>query len=269
MPCRGSPLGSNSISSPGARHVGTGSPPPFAHMGFHPRGGLADLRVAALLPISVRRTKDSESRNRDQETVPLLTPYVASRSTELPVRQSELTIDFAPGGPRLAYRDPRPTDRDHHGNLWVRLSESTGGRVLYNCMNVQRQRACMEDLLCQICGGPADRDRQGWLFLDWRREESPPTWPERSITSMPPLCVEHARVSARQCPFLRRAEYAVLRVRKPRLHGVSGTLYRLTGQGWRTSERDVLSAYDKPRFPGMLASRLHRELRGVTVVDLP
>ncbi|MFE7425969.1 hypothetical protein [Streptomyces sp. NPDC057545] len=127
----------------------------------------------------------------------------------------------------------------------------------------------MERLLCQVCGEPADRNEQGWLFLDWRRPDSPRTWPERSITSMPPLCVEHARVSVRQCPFLRRAEYAVLRVRKPQLYGVSGTLYQLADTGWHTSENDVLSPYSSPRLPGMLASRLHRQLRGVTVVDLP
>lgn len=53
-------------------------------------------------------------------------------------------------------------------------------------------------------------------------------------------------------------------VRKPQLYGVSGTVYQLTDTGWHTSELDVLSAYDKRRLPGMLASRLHRRLRGVT-----
>ncbi|MFF9348159.1 hypothetical protein [Streptomyces sp. NPDC014734] len=200
--------------------------------------------------------------------MPLLTPYIASRSTELPVKLAELTVEFAPGGPRLAYRRPHPTDRDHHRNLWLRMHGSTGGRIQYDCMNSDRQRACMENMLCQICAEPADRNKDGWLFIDWRRPDSPPTWPERSITSMPPLCAEHARVSARQCPFLRRNEYAVLRVRKPRLHGVSGALYRLAADGWRTSDNDVLSAYAEPRLPGMLASRLHRELRGVTVTGL-
>ncbi|MFI9625416.1 hypothetical protein [Streptomyces sp. NPDC052042] len=192
--------------------------------------------------------------------MPLLAPYVASRSAEQPVLRSELKIEFAPGGPRLVYRKPRPEDRDHHGNLWVRMDESADGRVQYGLMHVRRQRICMENMLCQVCGGPAGRDRDGWLFLDWRRPDSPPTWPERSITSMPPLCAEHARVSVRQCPFLRRAEYAVLRVRKPRLYGVSGTLYQLTATGWHTSDSNVLSAYGEPRLPGMLASRLHREL---------
>jgi hypothetical protein len=149
------------------------------------------------------------------------------------------------------------------------MHESPGGRVLYDCMNTYRQRKCMEKMLCQVCAGPADRNEQGWLFIDWRREDSPPTWPERSVTSMPPLCAEHARVSARQCPFLRRADHAVLRVRKPQLYGVSGAVYTLTADGWHASENDYLSAYSKPRIPGMLASRLHRELRRVTVVDLP
>ncbi|MEU3653496.1 hypothetical protein AB0E67_11805 [Streptomyces sp. NPDC032161] len=201
--------------------------------------------------------------------MPLMTPYVATRSTEQSVGVPELTIEFASGGPRIAYRRPRPGDRDHHGNLWVRMSESTGGRVLYDCMNVPRQRACMENLLCQVCGGPADRNKQGWLFLDWRRPDSPPTRPERSLTSMPPLCAEHARVSVRQCPFLRKADYAVLRVRKPQLYGVSGAVYQLTDTGWRASDNDVLAPYSQPRLPGMLASRLHRRLRGVTVTRLP
>ncbi|MFF4291883.1 hypothetical protein ACFY0R_42445 [Streptomyces sp. NPDC001633] len=201
--------------------------------------------------------------------MPLLTPYVALRTTEQPVLEAELTIEFARSGPRLAYRHPRPGDRDHHGNLWVRMDQSTTGRVQYNRMHVHRQRACMENLLCQVCGEPSDRNEQGWLFLDWRRPDSPPVWPEKSITSMPPLCAEHARVSVLQCPFLRRADHAVLRVRKPQLYGVSGTVYRLTATGWHTSENDVLSPYAAPRLPGMLASRLHRQLRGATVVELP
>lgn len=202
--------------------------------------------------------------------MPLSTPYVAARSTDKGPRKAELTVEFAAKGPRLAYKHTRPEDRDSHGNLWVRMAEDGGpGRVLYDSMHPNRQRVCMERMLCQICAEPADRDRLGWLFIDWRREDSPPTWPENSITSMPPLCAEHVRVSLSQCPFLRRAEHAVVRVRKPHLYGVSGTLYRLTDAGWLASDCDVLFPYSKPRHPGLLASRLHRELRGVTVVNLP
>ncbi|MFG2170578.1 hypothetical protein ACGFMO_04180 [Streptomyces niveus] len=86
---------------------------------------------------------------------------------------------------------------------------------------------------------------------------------------MPPLCAEHVHVSLRQCPFLRRTEHTLLRVRKPHIHGPSGTLYRLTDHGWHTSQEDVLTPYDKPQHPALLASRLHLELRHVTVVDAP
>ncbi|MFC8075164.1 hypothetical protein ACFUN8_06460 [Streptomyces sp. NPDC057307] len=202
-------------------------------------------------------------------TVPPATPYVAARSTDKGPRKAELSVEFTAKGPRLAYKHPRPGDRDSHGNLWIRMEEPTEpGRILYDSMHPARQRTCMERMLCQICAGPADRDRHGWLFIDWRREDSPPTWPERSITSMPPLCTAHVQLSLRQCPFLRRTEHAVLRVRKPHLYGASGTLYRLTDHGWLASENDALFPYSKPRHPGLLASRLHRELRGVTVTDL-
>ncbi|WP_330174099.1 hypothetical protein OG875_11305 [Streptomyces sp. NBC_01498] len=202
--------------------------------------------------------------------MPRATPYVAARSAEQASKLAELTVEFGPKGARLAYTRPRPGDRDSHGNLWVRM-EAPGdpGGVLYDSMHPARQRACMERMLCQVCAEPADRDKDGRLFIDWRREDSPPTWPERSLTAMPPLCAAHVQLSLRQCPFPRRTEHAVLRVRKPLLYGVSGALHRMTEHGWRASDEDVLTPYGKPRHPGMLAARVHRELRGVTVVDVP
>ncbi|MFB7915503.1 hypothetical protein [Streptomyces sp. NPDC056061] len=218
-----------------------------------------------------------------EEVPPFEVPHVASRSTDLGIRLVDLAVEISPKGPRLAYAVPRSTDRDRHGYLWLRMYDGPGkGRPVYDCLHSARQRTCMEDMLCQVCAGPADRNGDGWLFIDWRRENSPPTWPEQSVTSMPPLCVPCARVSAYHCPFLRNNEYAVLRVRKPQLYGVSGAVYSLTAEGWQESEIDSLTAegwqeseidylaeYSKPRIPGMLASRLHRQLRGVTVVALP
>ncbi|WP_329386030.1 hypothetical protein [Streptomyces sp. NBC_01716] len=203
--------------------------------------------------------------------MPLITPYVVARSTDKGVPESALDIEFLSNGqPRLTYKDLRPEDRDKHGNPWIRTEASPDpGRPLFDSLHSGRQRRCMEEMLCQVCAEPADRNRDGWLFFDWRTEDSPATWPERSITFMPPLCVEHARVSVRQCPFLGRGEHVLLRVRKPHLYGVSGTIYTFTANGWRASENDVISAYGKPRHPGMLAARLHRQLRDVTVVDLP
>lgn len=202
--------------------------------------------------------------------MPRVIPFVASRSTEVGPLESDLAIEVTPKEIRIAYRMPTRVDRDAHGNLWARMTEVPGSsRVQYDSMHSERQRKCMEEMLCQVCAEPADRDKQGWLFFDWQREESPPTWPEKSITAMPPLCVPCARLSAQLCPFLRGTEYVVLRARKANLYGVAGTVYTVDKDGWHGSEYDVLSPNSKPRIPGLLASRLYRELRGVTVVDLP
>ncbi|MEE1735047.1 hypothetical protein PUR49_14040, partial [Streptomyces sp. BE147] len=83
--------------------------------------------------------------------MPLLTPYVASRSTDRGTPQSALDIRFTPNGPRLVYRDERPEDRDKHGNLWVRVEESDDpGHIQYDSLHPTRQRTCMQQLLCQI-----------------------------------------------------------------------------------------------------------------------
>ncbi len=84
---------------------------------------------------------------------------------------------------------------------------------------------------------------------------------------MPPLCEEHARMSIAECPHLRNTEFVVLRVRTPRLWGYSGTPYKLTAEGWTVHERDALLPFGDPQLRGVLATRLYRELRSVTVVS--
>ncbi|MFG2439049.1 hypothetical protein [Streptomyces sp. NPDC048508] len=61
----------------------------------------------------------------------------------------------------------------------------------------------------------------------------------------------------------------VLLVRKSVISGVSGTLYRVGDdmRRWIPSEQDAYSSFNKPRYPGMLAQRLYRKLRGVTVLE--
>ncbi|MFF4421529.1 hypothetical protein ACFY04_12205 [Streptomyces sp. NPDC001549] len=148
-------------------------------------------------------------------------------------------------------------------------SEGERGRVLYDCMHPLRQRECMNRLLCQVCAKPAETST-GTMFLEWQRPGEGPKDPTRITTDMPPVCSPCLPLSLRHCPFLPDEKTAVLLlVRKSVLSGVSGTLYRIgaNGNGWTTSERDVYSSFNKPRYPGMLAQRLHRKLRGVTVMD--
>ncbi|AYG81937.1 hypothetical protein DWB77_04104 [Streptomyces hundungensis] len=184
---------------------------------------------------------------------PTVRPFVVAYDDELPAPLSDLTVDFAPW-PRLAYKVMQADDRDRGGVLWARTDRpplkdrSPQANPIYSSMDPERQREAMFDLLCQVCSMPASRTEEGWLFLDWRTSQDPPSWPEGSLTNMPPLCVQCAHVAVEQCPFARK--FVPLRVGQPRLWGVSGVQYR-------------------PIATGVLASQLIRELCKVTVVELP
>jgi len=200
---------------------------------------------------------------------PTVVPFVTAWSGEHLGPESDLTVLLTPE-PRLGYKAPRTTDRDAAGALWARMAHSPGtGRPIYDSMHVARQQICMYSMKCQICGQPASRNKDGWLFINWRRPWDPPTWPEGSRTEQPPLCEPHARMSVEQCPHLGRGDYAVLRVRTPRLWGISGTNYQLTADGWRARESNVMVPYGHVGLSAVLASRMIRELRNVTVTDLP
>ncbi|MFI9585573.1 hypothetical protein ACIHCQ_27855 [Streptomyces sp. NPDC052236] len=196
-----------------------------------------------------------------------MTQFVVAYDDERGRPEGNLTIQFTPT-PRLAYRVPLPGDRDRGGVLWARAERtSRRGRPIYDAMNSERQRECMYDLLCQVCGEPASRNAYGWLFLDWLMPLDPPTWPEGSLTNMPPLCEKDARVAVEECPYSDR--FVPLRVKLPRLWGVSGVHYRLTEDGWQADASIPWLKYGDESLNAVLASQLVRELRKVTVVDLP
>ncbi|WP_327384900.1 hypothetical protein [Streptomyces sp. NBC_01207] len=200
-------------------------------------------------------------------------PYVAAYSNELPPRDIDLCLEVPINGkPHLAYTHPRPDDRDAHGNLWVRMTRPSGderGRVKYDCMDPLRQRECMEGLLCQVCAKPAETSA-GTVFVEWQRPGEQPKRLDRIVTDTPPVCRNCLPLSLLACPFLRDEKSAVaLLARKSVQSGVSGTVYHVDADlsRWIPSERDAYSSFTKPRYPGMLAQRLHRRLRGVTVLD--
>ncbi|MFI6682526.1 hypothetical protein [Streptomyces sp. NPDC050485] len=198
---------------------------------------------------------------------PTVTPFVVAYDDEQAGSLDDLTIEFTPT-PRLAYRDMQPDDRDRAGVLWARIERtSRKGKPIYNSMNTERQREAMYDLLCQVCSEPASRNKDGWLFLDWQTPQDPPTWPEGSLTNMPPLCVECARLAVEECPHADL--FVPLRVKLPRLWGVSGVQYRWTENGWKTYGSIPWLRYGDERLPAVLASQLIRELCKVTVIDLP
>ncbi len=173
-------------------------------------------------------------------------PYAAAWSAERPAVKG-LTVRADGAG--LAYVNETPLDRDRHGVLWARHREAPGeGRPEFRTMHSVRQRRAMFGMLCQVCGGPADRTSRGWLFLlqDPGPAGRPADWPEGALCTKPPVCRPCASLAARHCPHL-TAPVAV-RSRKPRVWGVFGGRRGWGGRSRRRRARN--GACGSGRRPG-------------------
>ena len=167
----------------------------------------------------------------------------------------------------LAYADETLADRDRRGVLWQRAGFGPGrGRPEFGKVHPLRQRRAMLRLLCQVCGGPADRTEDGvlWLFLDDRDDW--PGWPENVAETEPPVCLACVRTSVRLCPALRRGAVAV-RARRFPVAGVYGAVYR-AGSSGPVAMRDGRIAFDDPAIRWVHATRLIRELHECAIVPL-
>ncbi|ALG12479.1 hypothetical protein [Kibdelosporangium phytohabitans] len=191
----------------------------------------------------------------------LTVPYVTAWSAEQDL-SGEL-IYHSSG--RIGYADETAMDRDAHGILWVRAESRPGeSRPDFGEVNSLRQRRAMRRLLCQVCGGPADRNIDGvlWLLPDFR--EDWPGWPDAMANAEPPICARCVRLSVRLCPKLRRGA-AVIRVRECPVAGVRGKLY-MRDKGEIVPVKNDAFAFDDPMIRWVQAYGLVRQLRGCTLL---
>ncbi|WP_328890203.1 hypothetical protein [Streptomyces sp. NBC_00316] len=187
---------------------------------------------------------------------PLVVPYIAAWSQE----QARSPVVIAPRG-GIAYQDEGPYDRDADGYLWLRAPAKQGcGRPDFGRVHPLRQRRVMRRLLCQVCGGSADQDERGtlWLLEDHRADWD--GWPNGLLTTHPPVCAPCAREAARSCPNLLGRSVAV-RVGSSEVSGIYGVRYL---PGSPLTPRVV--EYGDPAGPWVLASQLVRALSDCTIV---
>ncbi|MGW8449953.1 hypothetical protein ACWGLO_00460 [Streptomyces niveus] len=196
---------------------------------------------------------------------PQIVPYITQWSGERAPR-SDMVVRRG----RLAFADERPYDRDSTGVLWTRTPSQPGrGRPEYGQVHPIRQRNAMERLLCQVCGGPADRNRDGtfWLLGDDPDDPVVPTGEEGILTAHPPLCLPCARTSVSACPHLRE-QYVALRVRHVERAGVRGALYRPALP--RPVAVDAVGiSFDDPVIHWVRAGQLLLRLTDYHPVELP
>lgn len=200
---------------------------------------------------------------RSQREQPAI-PYIAAWSGEVSM-DTRVVVRAAGGG--IGYADEVLSDRDDRGVLWARIASRPGwGRPELGRVHPVRQRRAMRRLLCQVCGGSADRGEEGvlWLLPDHRGDWS--GWPEGMANTYPPLCVGCARLSVGVCPALRSGWVAV-RARWCPLAGVRGLRYVSVG-GSAVVVGSVVVGYEHPVAGWVRAFQLFRTLSECTIVTL-
>lgn len=210
------------------------------------------------MSLSVLRPHDVSRRERR-----ILAPYITSWSAEhrLPFTVVERR------GWGIAYTDETAVDRDGNGVLWDRMSSRPHqGRPQFGQTHPLRQRRAMRRLLCQVCGGPADRTRDGilWLLPDHRGDWE--GWPRGMGNVEPPVCLPCVCVSLRLCPALKKGAVA-LRVRECPVAGIRGALYQSNGV-MPVFVGQKIVALDDPAVRWIRATNLVRELRDCTILPL-
>ncbi|MDT0265575.1 hypothetical protein RM844_04635 [Streptomyces sp. DSM 44915] len=168
---------------------------------------------------------------------------------------------------RLAYADERHFDRDAGGILWRRAPSTPGkGKPDFAGIHPLRQRLAMADLRCQVCGGPADHNDDGILWLLGDDPDNPGSWPQGMETMHPPVCLPCATLSVRSCPHLRR-HFVALRVQTGTLAGVFGALYQPGPLGPVLVDAAGIPFGD-PQIQWVIASQLVVTLDAFTFTDL-
>jgi hypothetical protein len=197
-------------------------------------------------------------RNNPSPSVPFVTLWSGERA-------AAPRVVWRRRGRRIGYADERSSDRDEHGVLWSRVTSQPGrGRPLFGQIHSRRQRIAMAQLLCQVCGGPADRTDAGVL---WLIDADPgELLPDAEETAHPPVCRPCALWSVRVCPHLRSAVTAV-RVRSLAPSRVNAVVYGLTSSGPRAVDT-ALVAFGSPLMPYVRAHQLLMRLTDFTSVDL-
>jgi hypothetical protein len=189
-------------------------------------------------------------------------PYITAWTGEI-IKQPPLIAT----GQGLTYAGPTE-GRGRDGVLWQLWGLKPGaGEPSWRKVHGARQRRAMRKCLCQVCGGPADRDERGWLWLLEGPREDTPNWPNGEMTVHPPVCVPCAPVAAIQCPHLRRTGVVPVRVGDVVLDAVYGLRYIPGPLGLVAEEDNDVFLMSNWRTRWVVGAQLAASLSRCTVMD--
>ncbi|WP_415954389.1 hypothetical protein [Streptomyces sp. KLOTTS4A1] len=189
-------------------------------------------------------------------------PYVTPWTGESPI-PAAVTVT----GSGVAYTDPVQDGlaRDPDGVLWTLCTGTATGKPQYAAeLHPERQRTAMEALLCACCRQPADRNKQGMLWVLPLLDDAEEACWDGVHSAIPPMCEPCAVLAPLWCPRLREG-HVQLRVREAERIGVHGTLHPRPGSP-DVPDPDALVLYDSADMPFVVARQVVRELNCTTVV---
>ncbi|MEU4224394.1 hypothetical protein AB0F17_08875 [Nonomuraea sp. NPDC026600] len=188
-------------------------------------------------------------------------PYLAPRSAEkIDLKVVLARYDGATDGRRLSYPDPVEDDWQM-GVLWARQEGHRHGTPLWDQVHTLRQRECMLNALCQVCGGTAldaSSGRLRWVF--------PRPAPSASLyATKPATCFGCIPQAIRSCPRLRTEAHVYTSGGEYEPYGVLGDVVTLNPDGAPrlTLSQDVpLDAFHRLEYTLARALTVHvRDLR--------
>jgi len=141
----------------------------------------------------------------------LIVPWVARWTAESIERHPlKLMLNPSTKSLHLQYEDERPGDRIE-GVLWMRSGDARGeGEPEWKEVHSRRQRACMLDPRCQICGMAIEGGVIPWLLP---KAVGNAKTRHGISTMVPPVCPDCIPVALASCPFLARNEVQLFEVR--------------------------------------------------------
>lgn len=192
---------------------------------------------------------------------PKVIPWVVRRSNEHPDQSSagwSWGIGARPGtGEQVYYIDCEGAYRDDHGWLWMPAPDDPdGGTPEWTQVHPTRQRRCMDEGRCQVCG--EQRDDLVWLPPKYELKETVAGL--CAVTYTPPVCVGCVPIARAQCPHLRRTGPTAYVPRRVLTWGVLGDIHQIP-TGERLGEA-VVQRFDK------VAPQVIARQRAVRLIDL-
>ncbi|WP_328914781.1 MULTISPECIES: hypothetical protein [unclassified Streptomyces] len=128
-------------------------------------------------------------------------------------------------------------------------------------------------MLCHVCKDQPSRTETGILFIDVPSTQGHPEAKqlEGLRTFQPPVCLPHAKTAIDLCPHLHRNAFVAMRVAAPRVAGMLGTPYTISGftiTPAHTTPKQAIIPFNHPQRHYFLGAQYAIELNQITVIDL-